>query len=143
MAGRMNKTVTPRQLDLVQELSREEMILATAPHIDPESPALKADLEKIERIEIADAATAVLAASGPGMGSGYAFTHRDSDDFDWHNDDSIVLREQPATAIYINPHGTLVIRQKAEWDAEHDTFAFITPENAVRFMEALAKVARE
>lgn len=125
----MNKTVTPRQLDLVQELSREEMILATAPHIDPDSPAFKADLEKVGRIELAEAARATLAP--------------DPDDFNWHDDESIVLREQPATAIYTNKHGVLVIRQKAEWDAEHDTFAFITPENAVRFMESLAKVARE
>jgi hypothetical protein len=126
----MNKTVMPRQLDLVQELSREEMILATAPHIDPDSPALKSSFEAIKRIEVAEAATAALAPDDP-------------DDFNWHDDESIVLREQPATAIYTNKHGVLVIRQKGDWDAEHDTFAFITPENAVVFMEALAKVARD
>jgi hypothetical protein len=128
----MNKVVTPKQLELVEGLTREQMILATAPHIDPESPQLKINAEKIQRIEIAEAAHAVLASSD-----------RDSDDFDWNADDSIVLREQPATAIYHNRHGVLVIRQKADWDAEHDTFAFITPENAVVFMEAFAKVARE
>lgn len=139
----MNKAVSPEQLELVKEMSREELILATAPHIDPGCLQLKADEEKLKRIEMAEAATAVLAASEPVMGSGYAFRQRDEDEFNWHNDDSIVLREQPATAIYTNRHGTLVIRQKAEWDAEHDTFAFVTPENAIVFMEALAKVARE
>lgn len=125
----MNKAGTPEQLELVEGLTREEMLLATAPHIDPDSPALKADAGKIQKIAIAEEATAVLKA--------------DEDDFNWNDDDSIVLREQPATAIYHNRHGVLVIRQKADWDAEHDTFAFITPENAVVFMEAFAKVARE
>jgi hypothetical protein len=78
------------------------------------------------------------------LGSGFAFREEaSSEDFNWHDDDSIVLREQPATAIYTNKHGVLVIRQKGDWDAEQDTFAFITPENAVIFMEAFAKVARE
>lgn len=118
------KAVTPKQLELT-----------AGTHIDPESPALKESIKKVERIELAEVAEAVLAQAGP--------PSRDPDDFDWNNDDSIVLREQPATAIYHNRHGVLVIRQKADWDAESDTFAFITPENAVRFMEALAKVARE
>lgn len=139
----MNKAVSPKQLDLVKELSREELILATAPHIDPNSPQLKSDRAVLDRIEVAEAATAVLEASGhPVMGSGYAFAHRD-DDFDWSDDDLIILREQPATAIYHNKHGVLVIRQKADWDAEQDTFAFITPENCNVFMDALAKVARD
>jgi hypothetical protein len=139
----MNKAVTQEQLELVGNMTREEMILATAPHIDPESPALKASLERIKPIAVAEAATAVLAQSGPLSGPGPAFTHRDSDDFDWGSDESIVLREQPATAIYHNKHGVLVIRQKGEWDAEHDIFAYITPENCNVFMDALAKVARE
>ena len=136
----MNKRVTPKQLDLVKELSREELILATAPHLDPDSPQLQADRDKIDKIAISEAASAVL--DYPTMGSGYAFKSS-GDDFDWLEDDSVVLREQPATAIYTNKNGVLVIRQKGDWDAEGDTFAFITPENAVVFMEALAKVARE
>lgn len=140
----MNKRVTPQQLDLVKELSREEAILATAPHIDPDrrytddagGARHQSPLETNDNSE-SDAAEAVL-------GSGLAFrdTASSEDDFNWANDDSIVLREQPATAIYTNKHGTLVIRQKGEWDADQDSFTFITPENAVIFMEALAEVAR-
>jgi hypothetical protein len=32
-------------------------------------------------------------------------------DFDWSDDDSIVLHEQPAIAVYINQSGGLTIRQ--------------------------------
>jgi hypothetical protein len=117
----MNKAVTPGQFELVE---------ATADRIfGIEAPALKASLEKIKPIAVEEAATVLPKA--------------DEDDFNWNDDDSIILREQPATAIYHNRHGVLVIRQKADWDTEHDTFAFITPENAVVFMEAFAKVARE
>jgi NADPH-dependent ferric siderophore reductase len=115
----MNKAVTPEQFELVE--AKADQIFGT------EAPALKASLEKIKPIAVAE--TAVLKA--------------DENDFNWNDDDSIILREQPATAIYHNRYGVLVIRQKADWDAEHDTFAFITPENAVVFMEAFAKVARE
>ena len=139
----MNKRVTPEQLELVKDMSREELIKATAPHIDFESPAMKEDLAKLDKIVLAEAATAVLGQDAPVMGSGYAFRHLHDGDFDWNNDDSIVLQEQPATAIYHNRHGVIIIRQKADWDAEHDTFAYLTPENAVTFMEALAKVHRE
>jgi hypothetical protein len=139
----MNMKIKSEQLDLVKDMSREDLLKASAPHIDFESPAFKESVAKVERIAVAEAATAVLAASGPVMGSGYAFAHRNSEEFDWDTDDSIVLREQPATAIYHNKHGVLVIRQKADWDAEQDTFAFITPENCNVFMDALAKVARE
>jgi hypothetical protein len=132
----MNKVVTPKQLELPAGKTREELLLATPPRIEPDCPGLKADLgEKVDKI-VTEAVAAVL-------GSGHAFsTPVGEDDFNLHDDDSIVLREQPATAIYHNKHGVLVVRQKGDWDAEHDTFAFITPENAVVFMEALAKVAR-
>jgi hypothetical protein len=134
----MNKPVTPKQLELVEGMTREEMILATAPHIDPDSPALKADAGKIQKIEIAEAATAVLAASGPGPSNDQSY-----DDFDWCRDPSIVLREQRATAIYRNNSNSIVIRQERTWDEESDPFMVITEENLVTFMEALATRARE
>lgn len=47
----MNKPIAPEQLSLSAEMTREEILLqALPPHIDPDSPALKADLEKIDRI---------------------------------------------------------------------------------------------
>jgi ABC-type Zn uptake system ZnuABC Zn-binding protein ZnuA len=130
----VNKTVTPKQLELTAGKTREELILATAPNIDPESPAFKASVEKIKKIEIAEAATAVLAA---------AAHPQEFDDFDWHADPSVVLKSQPATAIYYNPAGCIVIRQERSWAEESDPYVYITPENAVTFMEALAKRARE
>jgi hypothetical protein len=132
----MNKRVTPQQLDLVKDMSREEMILATATHIDPNSPALKESFEKLKPIAVAEAATAVLAASGPSNDQSYH-------DFDWSHDPSIVLREQRATAIYRNGYDGIVIRQEKTWDEESDPFMVITDENAMTFMEALAKVSRE
>lgn len=126
----MNKRVTPQQLDMVQELSREELILAAAPHIDPDSPQLKADLEKIEKIAREEAARAVL--SGP-----------DYDDFDWGTDPSVVLHEQRATAIYRNRHNGIVIRQERTWDEDSDPFMIISDDNAITFAEAFAKVQRE
>lgn len=132
----MNRPVTPNQLDLVKDMSREEMILATAPHIDPDSLALKESFEKLKPIAVAEAATAVLAACGPSNDESY-------DDFNWSRDPSIVLREQRATAIYRNGYNGIVIRQERNWDEDSDPFMVITDENAVTFMEALAKVARE
>jgi hypothetical protein len=85
---------TQKQLELSAGKTREELILATAPHIDPESPAFKADIAKVEKIEKEEAARAVL-------GSGFAFG-ASNEDFDWDSDDSVILREQRATAAYRN-----------------------------------------
>jgi hypothetical protein len=68
---------------------------------------------------------------------------RDFDDFDWANDDSIVLQEQRSTAVYRNKFGGLVIRQEKTWDEESDPYVVVSEENLVTFMEALAKRARE
>jgi hypothetical protein len=133
----MNKPVTPKQLELTEGKSREELILATAPHIDPNSPALKTDREKLDKIELAEAAGAVL-------GSGYAFREEVAEeDFDWNTDDSVILKEQRATAVYHNKLGELIIRQRAAWDDDRDTFVYVTPENVVAFLEGAAKRARE
>src|ERR1700690_2344280 len=42
----------------------------------------------------------------------------DPDEFDWATDDSVVLKEQPATAIYFNRRDQLVIRQERSWDRD-------------------------
>jgi hypothetical protein len=133
----MNKTITPKQLELTAGKTREELILATAPHIDPSSPALKADREKLDKIELAEAAGAVL-------GSGYAFREEVAEeDFDWNTDDSVILKEQRATAVYHNKLGELIIRQRAAWDDDRDAFVYVMPENIVAFLEGAAKRARE
>src|SRR5262245_16886548 len=67
----------------------------------------------------------------------------DPDDFDWDNpeEDSIVLREQRATAVYLNRAGDVIIRQRS-WP-EDDAFVYIAPENAVAFMEGMAEKLRK
>jgi hypothetical protein len=65
----------------------------------------------------------------------------DDFEFDWYRDDCIVLREQPATAIYVNNTGSLVIRQEKTWDRDEDTFVYVRPEYAINFAKYLLKVA--
>jgi hypothetical protein len=50
-------------------------------------------------------------------------------DFDWDDGSAVILREQPATAIYVNPTGALVIRQQRSWDQDEDTWIVIQREN--------------
>lgn len=66
----------------------------------------------------------------------------DYGDFDWcRSDPCIVLREQPATAIYLNPSDAVVIRQEKTWDREEDSFVCIRPEYAIKFAKQLLKIA--
>ena len=51
-------------------------------------------------------------------------TPEPSGDFDWNDTDSVVLTEQPETAVYWNPNGDLVIRQR-RWP-DDDVFVVIT-----------------
>jgi hypothetical protein len=128
----MNKVVTPKQLELPAGKTREELLLATPPRIEPDCPGLKADLgEKVDKI-VTEAVAAVL-------GSG----HVAEEDFDWNTDDSVILKEQRATAVYYNKHAELIIRQRAAWDDDRDTFIYVTPENIVAFLEGAAKRAKE
>lgn len=134
----MNKSVTPKQLELTAGKTREEIMIQALPsNIDPESPAFKEDMAKVEKIEKEEAARAVL-------GSGVAFEVHD-DDFDWDNpeEDSIVLREQRSTACYRNRRGELIIRQRCGPLDEMDAFVYVSPENEMAFLEGLAKRARE
>lgn len=133
----MNKMITTKQLELTARKTRAELLLDTAPHIDPESSAFKAEMAKAEKIQKQEAAKAVL-------GSGYAFREEVAeDDFDWNTDDAVILKEQRATAVYHNRLGELIIRQQARWNDERDTFVYVTPENVTAFLESAAKAARE
>jgi hypothetical protein len=134
----MNKTVAPKQLELTAGKTREELLFQSLPaHIDPDGPVFKADLGKVDKIEREEAARVVLTAGGPPC------RETEYEDFDWADDPSVVLRSQPATAIYQNSMGHLVIRQERSWAQEDDPYVMISPENAITFMEALAKRARE
>ena len=56
-------------------------------------------------------------------------------DFDWNIDDSVILREQPATAVYFNKNDDLVIRQK-RWP--EDAFIYISAESLDTFLDKLS-----
>jgi hypothetical protein len=62
------------------------------------------------------------------------------EDFDWSADNSVVLREQPETAVYFNADGALVIRQRAAWNQEDDPFVFISPANIGEFLDKLTDI---
>ena len=57
-------------------------------------------------------------------------------DFDWQNDESVVLQLQPATAVYTNPYGVIVIRQRDEYMGE-DQWFYVTRECAAKLAKAL------
>ena len=61
-------------------------------------------------------------------------------DFDWNDDDSVVLHHQPAVAAYINQAGGLTIRQERSWDQDEDIIIAIAPENVGEFIDKLTDV---
>jgi hypothetical protein len=57
--------------------------------------------------------------------------------FDWSGE-NVVIREQPAKAIYFNPEGALVIRQKATDDYQiGDPFVYIGAGHIEAFLDKL------
>jgi hypothetical protein len=62
--------------------------------------------------------------------------------FSWDDDkDSVVLLEQPRTAVYTNPNGCIVIRQEAAWDEEVDPVIIIAPANIPTLVHVLQREA--
>ena len=66
------------------------------------------------------------------------------DKFDWFTDPSIVVRHEPALAIYSNPQNCVVIRRDCvmEQDSE-DHFIFFSPARAEAVIEGIRRVLRE
>jgi hypothetical protein len=65
------------------------------------------------------------------------------DIYDWDSQDEdagIIIRHQYATAVYLNPHDTVVIRQEDHYGDE-DCFVYIRPENVLRLVRALIEAA--
>jgi hypothetical protein len=66
-----------------------------------------------------------------------------SPEFDWNPsndvDHSIVVRHQPAIAVYLNPHDEVVIRQQDDYD--HDQFVYITKDNVLKVVERVLAIA--
>jgi hypothetical protein len=66
---------------------------------------------------------------------------QDFDSFDWINDESVILHEQPATAIYFNPKEGLVIRQRSgDFYDDRDPFVVINAENIEDFLNKLLEL---
>jgi hypothetical protein len=98
-------------------------------------PVKQSDLKVVEPLPLLDEEKAPAIARPSNIGPDNA------DDFDWSNDDSIILKEQRATAVYKNREGEIVIRQRC-WPDE-DAILFINPDQAVAFMEGMSKRVRE
>lgn len=60
----------------------------------------------------------------------------DDDAFKW-NDDSTILPEQQAIAVYFNRAGDLVIRQERSWDRDEDSFVFVARDSISAFIDRL------
>jgi hypothetical protein len=101
----MNKNVTPKQLELTAGKTREELLLAAAPHIDPESPALKADMAKMDKIEKEEAARAVVGLDAP-------------------EEISLLLKQSEITIAHDETLGEWIIRQK-NWPDDDDEIRII------------------
>lgn len=63
-----------------------------------------------------------------------------SDDFDWHGPDAtdVVVKHQPAVAVYRNTSEDVVIRQRADVPAE-DQFVIVTVESIPALIAALQR----
>jgi hypothetical protein len=66
----------------------------------------------------------------------------DDKEFSWRDDATVVLQEQPATAVYVNPSGNIVIRQNGDSMQEYHQFVFVRPENVPSLVDAILGAAR-
>ena len=76
-----------------------------------EPPLVKAEVSS--KVTAAEMVAALTSGSTP-------------DEFDWATDNSVVCQEQPATAVYRNRAGSIIIRQERSWDADEDSFVYIS-----------------
>jgi hypothetical protein len=58
-------------------------------------------------------------------------------DFDWNDTESVIIHDQPSTAVYLNERGQVVIRQ-AQWP-DDDSFVYVSPE----FVGVLARAVMD
>jgi len=66
-----------------------------------------------------------------------------SDDFDWGDKDSVVVKSQDAIAVYANGDNDLVIRRQQAWDENEDVFIVISRNYARHVIEAMERVLKE
>jgi hypothetical protein len=67
-----------------------------------------------------------------------------SRDFDWSDRETVIVPEQTATALYINPNDDIVIRQKGDpYDDDGDHWFILAPNNALRLAYAIIDLVHE
>ena len=66
-----------------------------------------------------------------------------SDEFNWNDEAITLIPEQRETAVYLNPNGALVIRQRKERGEHDDPFIVIHPHHVPKLVERLQELARE
>ncbi len=65
-----------------------------------------------------------------------------SEKFDWKNDeDAVFLREQPATAVYVNTLGQIVLQQKSA-HGDDDNVVFIASQCLPVLIKKLVEIAK-
>jgi len=65
------------------------------------------------------------------------------EDFYWNDAESIVIPEQAALAVYTNPRGEIVIRQKRSWDREEDHFVYFDKTHVATLIDKLQALLKE
>ena len=62
-------------------------------------------------------------------------------DFKWQ-DELILIRAQPAIAVYFNPHGDVVIRQQGLYGYDNDHWIYVQIKNLGPLIDRLQHIAR-
>jgi hypothetical protein len=64
-----------------------------------------------------------------------------SDDFDWTDANNVVVHSQPATAVYLNPYGQVVVRQEGHYGPDEDQWIYVSTENVPIVTQAMLEAA--
>ena len=62
------------------------------------------------------------------------------DDFSWNDNDAVVVEPVDAIAVYTDPKGTVVIRQRGS-QGEADRFIYVPPDSVEDLIAGLRKAA--
>jgi hypothetical protein len=63
----------------------------------------------------------------------------DDDDDNVYTSETVIIHEQPMTAVYLNPKGQVVIRQRDDFDG--DRWVYFSAEHLGALIKALAEIA--
>ena len=65
----------------------------------------------------------------------------DFPEFNWTDEDAVLVREQLTLAVYVNPYGQVVLRRERTLDEDDDTFIVISSEFVPQVARALMSAA--